>query len=183
MKRATHERSVREGLGDTSDGSLGYKLRLWNEECFSKTGLFVHLELSESSMRKDGKERTFRKPTALFSKGEERDRKREERKFVIVVTKLDDAGEPSEAIREVGTENMPAEIGSSDAPSSFAAVELPAEVPAPVEFPADHPVEMEKKDVDHLEGIVEMSSDNTLLLEKMHLSDTTSPGSGSNEKP
>lgn len=188
MKRAAYERSVREGLEDTSDGSLGDKLRLWNEEYFTKNGLFVHLELSESSMKKDGKEKTFRKPTAFFSKGEERDRKKEERKFVIVVTKLDAAGEPSEAIREVaGTEGMPVEIGSSDDPSSSSAVELPAEIPpAAVELPAEIPAELpagdthekEKSGLSASEGIVEMSSDNTVLLEKMHLNETASPSSG-----
>jgi hypothetical protein len=183
MKRAAHEKSVREGLEDTSDGSLGDKLRLWNEEYFSKNGLFVHLELSESAMKYHGREKTFRKPTSFF-KGEERDRKKEERKFVIVVTNLDAAGEPSQAIKEIAAgEGVPVEIGSSEEPVEVSklpaempppAVELPAEMPpTAVELPADIPSEgsvAEKKfNVSLPDGVVEMSSDNSHVLEKMNL--------------
>ena len=201
MNRAARERKIQEGLKDLSDGGLGDKLRMWNEDYFSKQGLFVHLELSESTVKNDGRTKAFRKPAAFYSKGEERDRKKDERKFVIVVTKLDEDGQPMEAIQELSTETGPVEIGSSGGPTMTTA-ELPAEVPVPVELPADTnapvklpadtnapvelpadmstPVELpadttlgKEKDSQIPDGVVEMSGDNARLLEKMNLHEDT----------
>lgn len=182
MNRAARERKIREGLEDMSDGGLGDKLRLWNEEYFSKHGIFVHLELSESSMKNDGRTKVFRKPALFYSKGEERNRKKDERKFVIVVTRLDEDGQPMEAVQELAGEVVLVEIGSSGGPYTTA-TELPAEVPVPVELAADmnRPVEMpgdntfedKKKGFETPGGVVEMSGDNMRLLEKLHIGDPT----------
>lgn len=102
MDRSYQEKKVKAAMSDMSDGSLGSMLQQWNDEYFTKQGLFVHLELSESAMKNDEqKSKTFRKPSLLYSKREERERKEEERKYVIVVTKLDANGAPAEAIREM----------------------------------------------------------------------------------
>ena len=51
MNRSIQEKKVKDGLADMSDGGLGDTLNQWNEDYFSKKGLFVHLELSESAMK------------------------------------------------------------------------------------------------------------------------------------
>lgn len=102
MDRSYQERKVKDGISDMSDGGLGSMLQKWNDEYFAQQGLFVHLELSASAMKnKEQKSTTFRKPSMFYSKGEVRDRKEDERKFVIVVTKLDADGAPTEAMREM----------------------------------------------------------------------------------
>jgi hypothetical protein len=168
MNRNLREDKVRAGLEDMSDGGLGDYLKMWNEEYFQPQGLFVHLELSESTVRNSGRSKLFRKPAAFYNTNEERERKRDERKFVIVVTKLDDEGQPTEALQEIaGSDAKPVEIGSSGEPE---AVELPAEVHVPVELPAGSEYSMDKKAED-MSGYVEMDSDNSYLLEKIHLND------------
>ena len=172
LERQLKEQRVKEGLSDTASGSLGDKLNLWNEEYFSKQGLFAHLELSESAMKKEGRSTPWRKPTAFYTNDAERDRKREERKFVIVITKLDGDGQPSEALRELASADPPVEIGSSGIVPTTA--ELPAEVVMPVELPAEEVVELPAdtpsmvKDTNQPHAYVEMDGDNSRLLEKMH---------------
>ena len=170
MKRSLQEQNIISGLEDMSDGGLGDTLRLWNEEYFSKQGLFVHLELSESALKNpDGRSKRFRKPASMYSDKNERARKEEERKFVMVVTKLDEEGQPTEAIAELaGAETTPIELSATENPS-FSVAELPGdESVEPVELPAITTPSAEKK-FDSPGGYVEMSSDNTFLLEKMHL--------------
>lgn len=71
------------------EGTLGDTLRIWNEDYFAELGLTVHLELSEEAVRHGGASKAVRKHSLLYSSREERERKREERKFVLVVTPLD----------------------------------------------------------------------------------------------
>lgn len=179
MNRKIQEEKIRKGLVDETPGGLGDLLKTWNEDYFSTLGVFVHMELSESAMKNpDGKSRTFRKPILMFGGSEERARKVEERKFVLVVTKLDDEGLPSQALNDLaGKESAPVEIGSSgsvappiaEAPgdTEFAYVELPAETPIGVwDKTLDPPVgyvEMEGS------GYVEMDADNSRMMEKMQL--------------
>lgn len=100
MDRSNQEKKVRTGISDMSDGGLGSMLQKWNDQYFAPQGLFVHLELSESAMKnEEQKTKAFRKPALLYSKREERERKEQERKYVIVVTKLDADGAPTEAIK------------------------------------------------------------------------------------
>jgi hypothetical protein len=189
MNRSLREKRVQAGLEDMSDGGLGDVLRLWNEEYFAKQGLFVHLELSESVAKNEGKVSNFRKPSVFYSKPEDRKRKQDERKFMVVVTKLDEEGNPTEALHELdpGDDgNAAVEIGSSGEATSQA-VELPAETVLPVELPANDGFADEKKETKEYpvgyvemdasekkagpEGYVEMSVDNSNLLEKMRLKD------------
>lgn len=82
MGRSLQEKKVKSGLLDTSAGKLGDVLKSWNEQDWKDLGLFMHLELSESAMkRKEQKSRSFRKPSSLYSSREDRERKQEERKF------------------------------------------------------------------------------------------------------
>lgn len=102
MDRWYQEKRIKEGISDMSASSLGSVLQEWNDTYFTKQGLFVHLELSESAMKhQDQKSKALRKPLFLYTKGQEREQKEDERKFVIVVTKLDADGAPTEALREM----------------------------------------------------------------------------------
>lgn len=170
MKRSLQEQNIKAGLDDMSDGGLGDTLRQWNEDYFSKLGLFVHMELSESAMKNpDQRSKRFRKPGVFYSDKLERARKEEERKFVMVVTKLDEEGQPTEAMAELsGAEAQPVEMSAGQNPS-FSVAELPGdEAVEAVELPAVSTPSAEKK-IDPPGGYVEMSSDNTMLLEKMHI--------------
>ena len=157
------------GLNDMTDGGLGDTLKQWNEEYFRKLGLFVHLELSESALKhKSQKSSAFRKPTAMYG-AEDKKRKEDERKFVIVVTKLDDEGEPTEAMREwTGEEEMPATPHPEDekraevegdnvqSPLGQGFAEMPAEVPMATELPAE---QHDEKNTDPPAGYFEMAGD------------------------
>lgn len=176
-----------------SDGGLGEKLQLWNDEYFRPRGLYVHLELSESAMKHpDQKSTTLRKGVLLYSSRQDRDRKREERKFVIVVTRLDEDGKPREALRELELAEQEkedgsdeelversqeldgsglVEIGSSDVPHSPHAAELPGDtVLPPVELAANEPWLIDKAPLPPSD-YVEVEGDNTFLLENTHLRD------------
>lgn len=172
MNRSMQEKRVKEGLLDPSSDGLGEVLRRWNEDYFKDHGLFVHLELSESALKNPNqKSKAFRKSALLYSNREDRERKRDERKFVIVVTRLNEDGQPMEALERLGMDEKSSgvvEIGSSDEPSASVS-ELPGDLAVdPVELPSEN-VLKEKPSAEPPAGYVEMSSDNTLLLEKMHL--------------
>lgn len=193
MNRSVQEDKVRAGLEDMSDGGLGDTLRLWNEEYFSKQGLFVHMELSESAMKNPGsRSKKFRKPVSFYSSKDDRARKEDERKMMIVVTRLDEDGQPTEAMHELAAADTgPVELGSGDVSSTIpelpgdegmVPVELPGDEGAvPVELPAESSYSAEKK-VDPPSGYVEMSSDNTLLMEKMHIEDVHGSSPTDSEK-
>ena len=142
MNRHIQEKKVREGLKDTSDSGLGNLLEQWNDTYFRERGLFVHLELSESATKNpDQKSKKLRKETRWYGK-QERERKRDERKFVIVLSHLDEDGLPSEARQELAAEGpglMPEPPDAEDptvnlveAPGDFSDVQQ-----GPVELPAD----------------------------------------------
>ena len=177
MNRSLQEKKVKAGLTDSSVGGLGDLLTQWNDEYFNKQGLFARLELSESAMKNpEMKNKTFRKPASFYSNRDDRENKKEERKFVIVVSKLDEDLQPSGSGRTLaGTDVAPVEIGSSGETSDVVelpageaamAVELPAE--AVFELPAEMPSSTEKR-LEPPRGYVEMDSDNTLLMEKLQL--------------
>lgn len=171
MNRKIQEEKVRQGLADEAKGGLGDTLKEWNEDYFSKLGLFVHLDLSDSALKNpDQKSKAFRKPALFYSNREDRERKTDERKFVLVVTRLDAEGKPSEAIHELGgADGEPLEIGSSGDVSSKIA-EMPAdEGNVYVELPAELPASAGEKKLDPPGGYVEMDGDNSYTLEKMHL--------------
>lgn len=182
MNRSAQERKVKEGLTDPSDGGLGDTLRYWNENYFHDRGLFVSLELSESALKNPGqKSKALRKGAFLYSKREDRERKREERKFVIVVTRLDEAGQAVEDLKEDdAAERSPVEIGSSDEPAKIA--ELDADFGLnPVELPSGLSPNRQK-DVPAPSGYFELDNDNTLLLERMHLEQGTGRSSMESEE-
>ena len=171
MNRKIQEEKVRQGLQDDAKGGLSDTLKLWNAEYFSKLGLFVHLDLSDSALKNpDQKSKTFRKPALFYNNREDRERKNDERKFVLVVTRLDEEGRPMEAIQELGgTDGGPVEIGSSGDVSSMIA-EMPAdEGNVYVELPAELPASAAEKKLDPPVGYVEMDGDNSYALEKMLL--------------
>ena len=95
----------------------------------------------------------------MYSNREDRERKRDERKFVLVVTKLDEDGQPAEALQELSDiQELPTteersvlpgvvEIASSDEPNPDMKPGIVAELPAdegrmPVELPAELPFGM-----------------------------------------
>ena len=126
MRRSYQEKTVKNGISDMSAEGLGAKLQAWNDEYFTPKGLFVHVELSESAMKHaEQSSKALRKPTLLYSKKEDRERKEGERKFVVVVTKLDGDGVAREAAREM-------EIHAKEQ-----AAEVADEVPAAAEMPGD----------------------------------------------
>lgn len=145
MNRSITEKKVRSGLQDTSDGGLGHTLEQWNNSYFRDHGLFVQLELSEFAVkRSEGKSNIIRKGTWLYTKREDRERKQEERKFVIVVTKLDEKGVPSGAVHELVGDPI-AELPAQEE-AKYEVTELPGdEVQIPVELPAmETPVEVSR---------------------------------------
>jgi len=115
----------------------------------------------------------IRKPSLLYNSREERDRKREDRKFVIVVTGLDNLSPSTAEVQELPVESDRAELPVPEDPRGYKA-ELPgdsglkpaqlptaddlakedlaniicgvAELPAdiPAELPADGPSEIKK---------------------------------------
>jgi len=106
MNRSIQEKKVETGLVDTSPGSLGDTLEHWNTSYFGPLGLHAHLELSESAMRKPNqKSSIIRKPSILYKEREERERRREDRKFVVVVTGLSHTPPSPAEIHELAGEN------------------------------------------------------------------------------
>lgn len=145
MSRQTREKKVKAGLSDMRDGGLGDTLQQWNDSYFGQRGLYVHLELSESAMKKPNQQsKTLQKSALLYSNKEDRDRKRDERKYVIVVTKLDNDGAPSEAMNQLAT--------AMDKMETYGIAELPASTDVPptiVEMPTNEhsePVELPAMD-------------------------------------
>lgn len=110
-----------------SDGSLGDVLHRWNSSYFSSLGLNARLELSDSVMRRpDHKSRIVRKPSVLYRSQEKRDRKREDRKFVMVVSKIESVSSPGVELHEVESEHGAVELPTSREPGTFE-TELPGD--------------------------------------------------------
>ena len=180
MNRKIQEEKVRKGILDETAGGLGDTLKTWNDDYFSKLGVFVHMELSESAMKNaDQKSKSFRKPALMYSDQNDRARKTEERKFVLVVTKLDEEGMPSEALHHLdGKDGEPVEIGSSGDMGPPIA-EMPGDEGNVLcaELPAEMPTAANEKKLDppigyvEMEGstYVEMDADNSRMMEKLQL--------------
>jgi len=136
------EKKVREGLEDRSGGGLADTFEQWNDTYFHKRGLYVHLELSESTNKHpEQKSKIFRKESGWYGKREDRERKRDERKFVLVVSKLNTYHEMRPGTtHELGSDgsNMITELPNSGDPK-FTMAEAPgdSEHCAPVELPGD----------------------------------------------
>lgn len=185
MNRKIQQKKVIAGLQDTSDGGLGDTLQQWNESYFRERGLLVHLELSESaSKRAEEKSNKPRKPLSFYAK-DDRDRKREERKFVIVVTKLEDmegaTARAMDAVPEI--HEAPAEGGSgipempANDDAKFEVAELPGdggvmpvELPA-MELPACVSLGYGSEKLEPPAGYAELESDTTMSLDKTTLKD------------
>ncbi|CAK4031504.1 Hypothetical predicted protein [Lecanosticta acicola] len=183
MNRSLQEKKVRSGLQDTSDGGLGETLRRWNQNEFRDLGIFVHLELSESAMkRQHQKHHSFRKPTSLYSKHEDRDRKTEERKFCIVVSKLDGEGFPSEAFHELAGEEARVLEMADPKNVIYEVPELPGdEGTRPAELPVNGSLgyTRETTGTPH-QYCAELESAPVELMEKSNLDDE-SPGNETTE--
>lgn len=188
MNRTIQEKKVSTGLEDTSEGSLGDTIQKWNESYFAKLGLSARLTLSESAMRQPNhKSKIMRKPTLLYDTREERERKREDRKFVIVVSRLDDSGPSHENAQELEAETVRVELPVAEDPRNDKA-ELPGdeehvakELPMPgdqakedlanvycqvAELPADVPTELPASLPEHL-GKLKLEGDGSLTRETL----------------
>ena len=176
---------MKASLQKTSPGGLGDTLQQWNDTYFHERGLFVHLELSDSLKKREeeGRSGDFRKPATMYGSREERDRKRDERKFMIVVTKLDPEGQPLDAINEASEmlAEGPGAMGelpaSEDAKYNVAELPveeavMPVELPAMnYQLPAAYSLGYGSEKLEPPTGYAELDSDTTQLLEKTHLSD------------
>ncbi|KAK4541396.1 hypothetical protein LTR36_007997 [Oleoguttula mirabilis] len=181
VARRMEEKKIKAGLQDTSDGGLGDTLQHWNESYFRGRGLFVHLELSESAMKRpDQQSRLFRKETPWYGNKEERERKKAERKFVLVVTRLDEDGEPSQALHELsgGTEAaiIPELAGEEDARYNLAEMPgdecmIPVELPGDMALPWGVSLGYGNDKAEPGAGYAELESDTTQLLGKARLDD------------
>ncbi|KAM0720407.1 hypothetical protein Q7P37_004543 [Cladosporium fusiforme] len=136
INRNIQEKKVSTGLEDTSEGSLGDTIQKWNESYFARLGLCAHLTLSESALRQPNqKSKILRKPSLLYGTREERERKREDRKFVIVISRLEPLSPTEGVAHELETENARAELPATEDPRTDKA-ELPGdEVHKPQELP------------------------------------------------
>lgn len=146
MNRHVQEKKIKAGLRDTSDGGLGDTLKQWNENYFAERGLHATLELSHSAMKRPHQSsRIFRKESHWYGK-EDRERKRTERKFQLVITKLDREHQDSDAVHELfgGKDaSVVPELASGDAKSDL--VEMPGETRRLAEMPGEDrqvPVEL-----------------------------------------
>ncbi|KAF2717475.1 hypothetical protein K431DRAFT_233082 [Polychaeton citri CBS 116435] len=123
MNRTLQEKRVKSAMLDMNDGGLGDTLQRWNDKYFKEKGLFAHLELSEHAMKNpEQKSKTVRMHHSLNISREERKKVKEERKFVIVISKLDDEGVPSEAVHELADDGV--QRAELDTPSSTNIAEL-----------------------------------------------------------
>ncbi|KAK0927592.1 hypothetical protein LTR91_011704 [Friedmanniomyces endolithicus] len=186
MNRSLQEQKVKEGLLNTSAGGLGDTLQQWNDSYFRERGIHVHLELSDSARKKEdgrGGGGTFRKPASLYSSREERDKKREDRKFVIVVTKLEQESQPTSTLEQISEMAAEGPGAMSELPvtedAKFNVVELPGDTTMmPVELPAmkyylpgAYSLGYGSEKLEPPVGFAELDSDPTHLLEKTRLAD------------
>ena len=141
-------------------------MQQWNQSYFAPLGLQAKLELSDSATRKDKKQSSmFRRPSLTYRNREERERKNEDRKFVIVVARLADDSTSTEAHELVG-DSIRAEMPVPGKPRMLEpglpgdTVVSPAELPtiedrteehkaddlcAIAELPADMPVQLAER--------------------------------------
>ncbi|KAK1810687.1 hypothetical protein LTR12_014928 [Friedmanniomyces endolithicus] len=186
MNRSLQEQKVKAGLTNTSAGGLGDTLQQWNDSYFRERGIHVHLELSDSAKKKEdgrGGGGTFRKPASLYSSREERDKKREDRKFVIVVTKLDHESQSTSALEQISemAAEGPGAMGelpaTEDAKYNVAELPgdtmiMPVELPAmEYDLPAAYSLGYGSEKLEPPVGFAELESDTTHLLQKIRLAD------------
>jgi len=186
MNRSLQEQKVKAGLLNTSAGGLGDTLQQWNDSYFRERGIHVHLELSDSARKKEdgrGGGGTFRKPASLYSSREERDKKREDWKFVIVVTKIEQERQPTGALEQISemAAEGPGAMGELPATGDpkFNVAELPGDTAImPVELPAmeyylpgAYSLGYGSEKLEPPVGFAELDSDTAHLLEKTKLTD------------
>jgi hypothetical protein len=162
MNRSIQEKKVETGLIDTSPGSLGETLEHWNTSYFAPLGLCAHLELSDSAMRKPKQKSSIvRKPSLLYKERDERERKREDRKFVVVIAELGRTIQPPAEIHELAGDTHRAEMPVPGDPRCHTA-ELPGDAELrPSELPnADDKAKEDIADV--ICGVSEVPGDHSL---------------------
>jgi hypothetical protein len=164
MNRSIQEKKVETGLVDTSPGSLGGTLEHWNTSYFAPLGLCAHLELSGSAMRKPKqKSSIIRKPSLLYREGEERERKRKDRKFVVVVTELSHTNPSPAEMHELAGDIYRAEMPVPDDPRYHTAELLGDTTLTPTELPtADDKAKKDMADV--ICGVSEVPGDTPVEL-------------------
>jgi hypothetical protein len=168
---------VSTGLADKSEGSLGGVLQQWNQSYFAPLGLCARLELSDSTLRKPRQKSTImRRPSLTYNSREERERKNEDRKFVIVVAELVHNDTPVE-LHELMGELYRAELPVPGDPRGYTS-ELPGDTKLhPLELPDNE--DKAKEDLaDVFCGISELPADVPTELpvggvEKKRLDDGT----------
>ncbi|KAK3674764.1 hypothetical protein LTR78_005486 [Recurvomyces mirabilis] len=157
-----------------SAGALGETLEQWNDTYFRQRGLLVHLELSEASV----KGKSLRKPASLFDSREERDIKREQRKFVIVISKLEGESRPMEGldeVQEMAAEDVVTELPVVDG-AKYNIAEMPGDegmyaVELPVELPFGLSLGYGNEKLAAPLGLAELESNTSDLLNTSRGSD------------
>lgn len=179
MTRRIQEDKIKAGRENTSDGGLGDLLQQWNDGYFRDRGLFAHLELSDSAMKHpDQKSRLLRKGTHWYPTRQERDKKRADRKFAIILTKLDDDGKPADALHELSSGSEAAVIpelpSGEDARYNIAEMpgdegRMPVELPGDLALPAGVSLGYGSEKLEPPAGYAELDSETTELLGKTTL--------------
>lgn len=133
---------------------MGAILQQWNHSYFAPLGLHAKLELSDSAMRKPKqKSKIIRRPSLTYSSREERERKNEDRKFVIVIELID--FDTSTEAHELAGEPDRSEMPVPNDPRAFTA-ELPGDTRLkPLELPTSEDKSNEDR-ADIICGIAEL---------------------------
>ncbi|KAF7187600.1 hypothetical protein HII31_10939 [Pseudocercospora fuligena] len=123
--RRYQEDKIKAGLAEESESSLGELLRQWNERYFAERGLLARLELSESALKSPNQQsKLFQREAHWYGNKEDRERKREERKFAIVITQLYTPDELGHSMHELDASSSIQEAPDS-ADARFHCVEAP----------------------------------------------------------
>ncbi|KAF2170351.1 hypothetical protein M409DRAFT_51404 [Zasmidium cellare ATCC 36951] len=164
QSRRLQEKRVKTGLSDASEGALGDVMRNWNDGYFQERGLVARLELSEEAMRSPDQQSSLISGEAHWHlKKEDRDRHRQERKFVLVVSKLGETlpQEPG-VVHELPVETTPSELADvKDAKYHMA--EAPGDLPT---TPAELPGDGKRAEVPGWDQYAELEANNEDLLKK-----------------
>lgn len=162
--RRLQEKTVKTVLDDASTGALGDIMQTWNEGYFQDRGLAVNLELSEEAMRSSDQRSSLVSGEAHWHlKKEDRDRHRQERKFVIVVTRLGEKPqqEPG-AVHELPVINDPLELANVK-DTKYHTAEAPGEIP---QERAELPEDTRRAELPGLNQYSELEANNEDLLKK-----------------
>lgn len=147
-KRSIVEKKIQQGLKSGSEGGLGETLAQWNDTCFRERGLLATLQMSEAAQKRAecrGPKISFRSQAMLSSTKEEREARKEEQKYIIVISKLDDIVKRLEAMAALQDNCYELSLDRTDALPELPARQDPimkrAEMPTddastPVELPA-----------------------------------------------